>query len=144
MRFICVIGKFTGNTHDLSARYASDFLCPCRGIRFDIVVAGGAVFIVQTAFQTVVGHGQIVNGGHQRGAAICQLQAFYRQFVQQNIFQFNFAKVLGAFAAKIREADFSDVVLAAQQAELQFGFVTGRAVALFKVPFTFFTPTETN
>ena len=64
--------------------------------------------------------------------------------MQQNIFQLYFTEVLGTFAAKVREAHFSDIVLATQQAELQFGFITGRTVALLKVPFALFAPTETN
>jgi hypothetical protein len=57
--------------------------------------------------------------------------------VQQNVFQFNFVEVLGTFAAKVREADLSDLVLAAQQAQAQLRLFAGRAVALFKVPFAF-------
>ena len=63
--------------------------------------------------------------------------------MQQNVFQFDFIEVFSSFATEVRETDFRDVILATQQAELQLGFITGCAVALLQVPFTFFTPAET-
>ena len=144
VRLIGVIGKLTGGTNDVGPSNAGDFFSPRRSVRLNLIVAFGAVVIVQTALQAVVGHGQVINGGHQSGAPIRQLQAFYRQLMQQDVLQLNAGEVLGAFAAKVREAHLGDLILAAQQAQLQFGFVTGRAVALLEVPFAFFTPAEAD
>ncbi|MNS91330.1 hypothetical protein D3C72_1254150 [compost metagenome] len=142
--FVSVVGEFTRDTGDLCAWHARHLLCPRRGIRFDVVVAGCTVFVVQTAFQTVVGHRQIVNGGHQCGRSVSQLQTFHRQFVQQDVFQLHFLEVFRTFAAEVRESDFRDIVLAAQHTEAQFGLITGGRVTLLEVPFAFFTPTETD
>ena len=82
MGFIGVIGKLAGGTDDMRAGDTGNFLRPGRGVGFHFIIAGGAVVIVQTALQAIVGHGQIVHGGHQRAGAVGQLQAFDRQFVQ--------------------------------------------------------------
>ncbi|MNO93138.1 hypothetical protein D3C76_847300 [compost metagenome] len=94
MSLVGVIGKFTCGTDDVRPRYAGDLLRPCRGVGFYVVIVSGAVFIIQTALQAVVGQGQVVNGGHQRGSTIGQLQAFYRQFVHQDVLQLNLVEVL--------------------------------------------------
>ena len=54
MRFISVIGKFTGDANNLAARNAGNLLCPGRGVSFHIVIAGCTVNVVQATFQTVV------------------------------------------------------------------------------------------
>ena len=144
MRFICVFCKLTRDTGDLRALNTGDLLSPCRGIRFDFVVAGRTVFVVQTALQAVVGHGQIVNGGHQRRRAIGELQTLHWQFVQQDIFQLHFVEMFSAFATKVREAHFGDLILAAEYAQTQIGLFTGGGVALLEIPFPFFAPTETD
>ena len=115
------------------------FSAPRRRIGFNIIVAGCAVFIVEAAIQTVVGHGQVVHGGHQRGGAIRQLQTFHRQLMQQNIFQFDAGEVFGAVTAKVREANLRNIVVAAEQAQAQFNLFAGGTVTLLKVPFPFFT-----
>ena len=115
--FIGVIGKFTGGTNDMRAGDAGDLLRPRRGVGFHFIVAGGAVVIVQTALQAVVSHGQVIHGGDQGGRAVGQLQAFGRQFVQQNVFQIDFVEVLRTFAAEVREADVRHFIMAAQQAQ---------------------------
>ncbi len=56
----------------------------------------------------------VVTGG---GRAVGQLQAFSRQFVQQNVFQIDFVEVLRTFAAEVREADVRHFIMAAQQAQ---------------------------
>ncbi|MNS24170.1 hypothetical protein D3C72_560050 [compost metagenome] len=142
--FVCVLCKLAGDTGDLRAWHTGHLLCPRRGVRFDVVVAGRAVFVVQTTFQTVVGHRQIVNGGDQRGRSVSKLQAFYRQFVQQDIFQLHFLEVFRTFAAEVRETDFRDLILAAQHAKTQLGLFAGGAIALFEIPLAFLAPTETD
>ncbi|MNB95510.1 hypothetical protein D3C75_426850 [compost metagenome] len=144
MRLISVIRKFARGTDDMGARYAGDLLCPCGGVRFHIVIAGGTVFIVQAALQAVVGQRQIVNGGHQRSRTVGQLQAFHRQLVHQHVFQRHFIEVFGAFAAEVREADVGDIVLAAEHAQAQFSLFTGGTVTLFEVPFALLTPAEAD
>ena len=52
--------------------------------------------------------------------------------------------MLGAFAAKIREADVGDIVVAAQQAQAQLNVFAGFAVALFQVPLAFVAPAEAD
>ena len=141
---IGVIGELARGTDNMRPGNAGDFLRPCRGIRFHVIIAAGAVFIAQTAIQTVVGHGQIVHGSDQHARAVGFLQAFDRQFVQQHVFQFDFIKVLGTFAAKIGEADVGDIVMATQQAQAQFDIFAGFTVALFKVPFAFIAPAEAD
>ncbi len=142
--FIRVIGKLTCGADDLRPRYAGDLLCPGRGVGFHVVIVRRTVFIVQTALQAVVGQSQVVNSGHQRGGTIRQLQAFCRQFVHQDVLQLDLVEVLRAFTAKIREANIGDLILAAQHAQAQFGLNACRTITLFKVPFTFFTPAETD
>ena len=144
MGLIGVIGKFTCSADDMRAGDAGDLLRPGRGVGFHVIVAGGAVFIVQTAFQAIVGHGQIVNGGHQSGGAVGQLQAFGRQFVQQNIFEVDFVEVLRTFAAEVREADVRHFIMAAQQAQTQLNLFASFTVALFEVPFAFVAPAESE
>ena len=144
MRLISVVSKFTGNADNLAARNASDLLGPCRGVSFHVVIAGCAVNVVQATFQTVVCQRQIINGGHQSSAAISQLQTFYRQLVQQHIFQLHFIEVFRAVATKVREAHFSDLILATQQAQLQLGFFASFAVALLQIPFALLAPAEAN
>ena len=107
-------------------------------------IAGCTVNVVQATFQTIVCQRQIINGGHQGGAAISQLQAFHRQLVQQNVFQFHFVEVFSAVATKVREAHLSDLILATQQAQLQLGFFASFAVALLKIPFALLAPAEAN
>ncbi len=141
---IGVIGKLPRGADNMRPGNAGDFLRPCRGIRFEVIVAAGAVFIAESAIQAVVRHGQVVDGGDQHGRTVGLLQAFYRQFVQQHVFQLDFIKVLGTFAAKIGEADVSDIVVAAQQAQAQLDIFAGFTVALFKIPFTFVAPAETD
>ncbi|MMZ69774.1 hypothetical protein D1872_326760 [compost metagenome] len=72
------------------------------------------------------------------------MQTLHRQFVQQDIFQLHFVEVFSAFAAKVGEAHFGDLILAAQHAQTQIGLFTGGRVALLQVPFAFFTPAETD
>ena len=144
MGLIGVIGKFARGTDDVRAGYAGDFFCPGWSVRLDVIVAGRAVFIVQTAFQAVVRHGQVVNGSHQRGGTIGHLQAFYRQFVQQNVFEVDFVEMLGTFAAKVWETDVGDIIMAAKQAKAQLNFFAGFTIALFEVPLAFVAPAETQ
>ncbi len=144
VRFISVIGKFTGDANNLAARNAGNLLGPGRGVSFHIVIAGCTVNVVQATFQTVVCQRQIINGGHQCGAAISQLQAFHRQLVQQHVFQFHFVEVFRAVATKVREAHLSDLILATQQTQLQLGFFASFAVALLKIPFALLAPAEAN
>ena len=141
---IGVFRKLAGDTHDLRAWNAGDLLRPCRGISLHVVIAGGAVFITQTAFQAVVRHGQVIDGGDQRGSPVGQLQAFHRQLVHQHVFQLNLVEVLGTFAAKVREAHISNLVLATQHAQTQFRLFTGRAVTLLKVPLALLAPAEAD
>ncbi len=144
MRLISVVGKFTGNADNLATRNTGDLLGPGRGVGFHVVIAGCAVNVVQTTLQAVVCQRQIINGGHQCGAAISQLQAFYRQLVQQNVFQLHFVEVFRAVAAKVREAHFGNLILTTQQTQLQLGFFAGFAVALLQIPFALLAPTEAN
>ncbi len=144
MGLIGVISKLTGGTDNVRPWYAGDFFCPRRGIRFHFVIAGGGVNIAQTPVETVVSHGQIVNGGDQRGAAIRQLQAFYRQLVQKDILQLYAVEVFGSFVAKVRETHLGDIIVTAEQAQAQLGVCPAGAVALLKVPLPFFAPAETD
>ena len=142
--FVCVFRKFAGDTGDLGAWHTGDLLRPGWCISLHVVIAGRAVFVVQTALQAIVRHGQIVDRSDQSGRTVRQLQALNRQFVHQNVLQLNLVEVLGTFTTKVREADIGDFVLAAQHAEAKFCLFTRVAVTLFQVPFAFFAPAEAD
>ena len=144
VRLVRVFCKLTCDTGNVRARHAGNLFRPGRSVGLHVVIAGCAVFIAQTALQTVVRHGQVINGGDKRGRAVGQLQALNRQLVHQDVFQFNLVEVLGTFTAEVREPDLGDLILAAQHAEAQLSLFAGGAVTLLKVPLALLAPAEAD
>jgi len=144
MGFVGVIGKFVRDALDVLLRNTRDFFCPGWRVGFDFVVALRAVFVIQTAFNAVVRQCQVVNTGHQTGTAICQLQAFDRQFVHQNFIQRHAVEMLTDRAAKIRIANIHDLIMIIKQAQLQADVFTVLPLAGFQIPLAFFTPAVTD
>lgn len=142
--FISVIGKFMGDVNNLVVRNVGNLFGLGWGISFYIVIVGCIVNVVQVMFQIVVCQCQIINGGYQGGVVISQLQVFYRQFVQQYVFQFYFVEVFCVVVIKVWEVYFSDFILVIQQVQLQFGFFVSFVVVLFKILFVFFVLVEVN
>ena len=139
-----VFRELAGNANDVVTRHAGDLLGPGRAVGLDLVIVGGAVGVAQPALEAVVGKLQVVHAGHQRFAAVRQLQAFHRQLVQQDLVQRHAVEMLAVGAAEVREAHLGNVVMHAQQAELQLDFLLRLALALFQVPLALLAPAEAD
>ncbi len=143
MGFIGVIGKLAGGTDNMRAGDAGNFSAVPE-CRLSLHHSWRRSCHRSDRARAIVGHGQVVHGGHRGGGAVSQLQAFNRQFVQQNVFQRDFVEVFRTFAAEVREADVRDLVMATQQAQTQLNLFAGFTVALFEVPFAFVAPAESE
>ena len=130
---VCVLGEFACHLNHLRRVYAGVGLLPSGGVGFVVIIRSGAVFIVEAAFDAVVGGHQVKHGGHKRGAAVGQGDAFGRHFaVNQFVF----------FGGKIREGHLHHFIVCVFQAERSFGvFALG---AGFQVPFLAAVPAEAH
>ena len=116
--FFRVFSELARDADHLMAGNAGDFFRPGWRIGFNLIVAGGAVSVVEAAIQTVVSHRQIVDAGDQRFAAVGQFQALDRQLMQHDFIQRHAVEMFAFGAAEVREADVRHLIVAAEQAQL--------------------------
>src|SRR5690606_13554456 len=138
--------ELTSHTNHIIRFYTSDLFLPGGRVRHVVGKSFGAVDIIKTVIDTVVGEHQVVHGGNQRLAAVSQLNAAGGHFVQLNTAVVGVLKVVifVGVAAEIGESHFGDFIGIAFERELQIHLFTSSASAGFEVPFALFAPAITD
>ena len=107
--------------------HARVLLLPCRRAGNIVLIGLGHVLAAQPLVNTIVGHLQVVDGGHQTLAAISQLHALDRHVARQQV-------VL--LATEVAEVHGLHVVVHALQAQHRIDFPAAAAITLLQVPAT--------
>ncbi|MNM85783.1 hypothetical protein D3C81_979180 [compost metagenome] len=133
--------ELAGDLDHFRTRHAGHPLLPGRGARHVVVVAAGDVAATEAAIHAVLRQQQVIHGGHERLAAVGQLQAAHRDVALQHVFHRRGGPAVILDAAEVREAHAFDAVLDVGQAQPQ---ARGAAVAglLFNVPLALLAPAE--
>ncbi|MCY1526735.1 hypothetical protein D9M68_617750 [compost metagenome] len=117
-----VLRELARHLDHLRARHAGVFFLPGRRIGHVVVIRTGDVAAAQAAIQAVIGHLEVVHGGHQRLAAVGHPDA-----ARRHVAHLQFAM----FAAEVREADTDHGVGLAQQGQLGLDLAAAAAVLRF-------------
>ena len=127
MRVVSVLREFACHLRHQLGTHARVLLLPCRRAGNIVLIGLGHVLAAQPLVNTIVGHLQVVDGGHQTLAAISQLHALDRHVARQQV-------VL--LATEVAEVHGLHVVVHALQAQHRIDFPAAAAVALLQVPAT--------
>ena len=125
MRVMRVLRELTRHLRHQLGTHARVLLLPCRRAGNIVVIGLGHVLAAQPLVHAIVGHLQVVDGGHQAFAAIGQLHALDRHVARQQV-------VL--LATEVAEVHGLHVVVHALQAQHRIDFPAAAAIALLQVP----------
>ena len=124
-RVVSVLRELTRHLRHQLGTHARVLLLPCRRAGNIVLIGLGHVLAAQPLVNTIVGHLQVVDGGHQTLAAISQLHALDWHVARQQV-------VL--LATEVAEVHGLHVVVHALQAQHRIDFPAAAAIALLQVP----------